>query len=62
MAVTYTMEQAVKIANMAGRDAGNRSARAAGRTEWSAADYAAALAANDVALRAMGYRWLTGGE
>lgn len=42
------------IAFAAGQDAGNRSARTAGRDVWAAADYAAACAAYDRVAYALG--------
>lgn len=43
-----------EIAQAAGRDAGNRSMRAAGRTRWNDEDYNAAVAVRDRLLREEG--------
>ncbi len=44
------MTATYKIAHAAGRDAGNRSARRAGRTRWSEDDFNAASRAMDQIL------------
>lgn len=44
----------IRIASAAGRDAGNRSMRAAGRTAWNADDWNAAAEVTARVLRALG--------
>jgi len=55
MATTYTFREVVKIANAAGMDAGNRSAKRNNRKAWNEADRDAAIEANNAVMFRMGF-------
>jgi len=56
MALTAnTFREALRLANAAGLDAGNRSAKRVGRADWSGDDYDAACDTIETVLCALGY-------
>jgi hypothetical protein len=61
MAITYTYRDAVKLANAAGRDAGNRSAQRHNRKAWNEDDQQAAHEACDAVLVRLGFGHLVEG-